>query len=112
MDDTRQGGIACNCRYPVVEGTGFVDSSRKHGVAFGFVHRQAFPGDRRLVHRRTASDDQPVQPDTLARFHPHHAAHRDGFGFHYLPGAIGQLHGNLFRRQLQEPLDGFARPVQ
>ncbi len=112
MDNTRQRGIGGGGRHPVFKRAAFVDGAGKHAIADGFVHRQAFAGDRRLIHRRTAAYNLAVQRDTLAGFDAHDTARLEGFRVHILPVAVRQLHCSGFRRQRHQAGDGVSGPIQ
>ena len=112
MDDARQGGIACCRAYAKLQRARLVDGAREHRVAHTFFHRQAFPGDRRLINRRAAADHLTIEADALARTHPHHRAQPDGLHVELLPTAIGLLHGSARRRQIHQPAYGVTCPIQ
>ncbi|MCY1414360.1 hypothetical protein D9M71_298080 [compost metagenome] len=111
MDDARQGAVVGAARHAVFQRAFAVDGAGEQRFSRRLFHRQAFPGDRRLVDAGAALQHLAVQGDALAGTHPHTGAEGDGLGRQLLPDAIGQ-HRGLLRRQLQQAADGMARAFQ
>jgi len=112
MDDPRQGRVVRRRSHRVFQRTGLVDGAGEDFVAHGFLHRQAFAGDRRLIDGRTAADHFTVQCDALTGFYPHPGAEFDAFNLLFDPVAVGLLHRGLFRGHLHQAADGVARAIQ
>ena len=112
MDDACQGGVTCCRAYAELQRARLVDGASEHRVAHTLFHRQAFPGDRRLIDRRAAADHLAIETDALTGAHTHHRAQPDSLHVDLLPTAIGLLHGSARRRQIHQPANRIARPIQ
>jgi hypothetical protein len=112
VDDPRQGRIAGGGRDAVLQRTGLVDGAGEQFVAHGFLHRQAFAGDRRLIDAGLPTDHLAVQADALTGAHPHQCAERHLAHLLFAPLAVGLLHRGHVRGHLHQAADGVARTVQ
>ncbi len=112
MNDTRKRGISGSGRYPVLKATGSVDRPGEDRVAFPFIHRQAFAGNRCLINGGPSPNHRAVEGDTLARFYPDHAVKGYRPGLSFFPGAVRLLNRSRFRRQFHQRADGIAGAIK
>ena len=111
MDDAGQRGVAGRGRDPHFQGAGVVDGAGKQGVAHGLVHGHALARHRGLVHRTRARDDHAIERHARARPDAHHGVQRHAGRRGLLPGAVGLAHLGRVGGQVEQALDGVARPV-
>ena len=112
MNDTCQRGVGCGGQDAVFQGAGFVDGSCKNRIADGFLYRQAFPCDGRLVDGGIPGSYLAIETDSFARSYPDQCAYGDGFNVNFKPCAIDLLHRGALRRQIHQAAYGIARPIQ
>ncbi|MNI38306.1 hypothetical protein D3C73_924390 [compost metagenome] len=112
MDDPRQGRVVRCRRHGIFQRTGLIDRTGEHFVADGFLHRQAFTGDRCLIDGRVARQYFTIQRNAFAGTHPHPRTELDGFHVLRHPTTIGLQYRRLLRCHLHQAADGIARAVQ
>ena len=79
--------LACG-GHPVFKGSCLVDGAGEDFIAHGFLDRQAFAGDRRLVDGGLARGDFPVQANALTGTNPHDGAQFNDFDFLFDPATV------------------------
>ena len=111
VDDPRERGVAPAARDSNGERAMTVDRAGEHFVAFGFLDRQRFSGDRRLVHLRVPVANNAVERKLLTGADNHQCT-----GGHALDadqpftGAIA--HEHVAGREIDQPANGLAGAVE
>ena len=111
MDDAGEGRLRRRRADPAFDAAGLVDGAREHRIAGQFVDRQAFAGDRRLVHTGLAAEHHRIERDAFARTHPHRRADGDLTDRQSLPSAVGLAHLGTVGREREQAADRIARAV-
>ena len=109
MDDAGEGRLRRRRADPAFDAAGLVDGAREHRIAGQFVDRQAFAGDRRLVHTGLAREHHRIERDAFARAHPHRRADGDLADRQGLPSAVRLAHLGTVGREREQAADRIAR---
>ncbi len=109
-DDLRQRRVAPDARRLEAERAGLVHGGADDLVARALLDRHRLAGEHRLVDRRAAVEDPPVDRDPLARSHEHDIAEAHGRDRHVALDAAFDDPGRL-GLEADEPADRLARPA-
>ena len=111
LDDARQGAERGGRRHLNLEGSALVDRARKHRIAWAFIDRQAFAGDRGLIDRAHAGKHSAIKRQSLARTDPHHISDGSSTGGQALPAAVALADLRLIGGQRHQAGDRLAGPL-
>ncbi len=111
MDDARQRRVAADVGDAHIERATAVDGAREHGVSRELLHRQRLAGNRRLIDRALAGDDDAVERNLLAGADDEDHAHGDALDIDSaIAGRVADE--RVGRREIEQRAHGVARAFE